>query len=182
MSKIDTLLKRAKRETGKWRPFMYTVTKSKEGMFRVVRTLWNGIAGSLSPSNASRISENPYSEKLYRSKKEAQKGIDTDVANFEQVHSIKLHLTPRVYDLCPLETDAEKKEHWRMQGGTVMEYLAEKSGLPLEDYIRKEFGPPQCSEHELNTKLAWYADIIRWRKEDGKDGEKAAETINTEGS
>lgn len=182
MSRIDTLLKRAKRATGKWRPSTYTVTKTKDGMFRVIRTLWNGIAGSLSPSNVERMSEPPYSERLYGNKEDAQKGIAADVANFEQVHSIKLYPAPRVYDLCHPETDAEKKELWRIQGRTVMEYLAEKSGLPLEDYIRKEFGPPQYSEYELNTKLAWYADIIRWRKEDGKDGEKAVETIDTQGS
>lgn len=172
MKKIDDLLRRAKQATGDWKPDTYTVTKLA-GRYRVLRTLWNGVAGSLNPGYLDRHKISPCHEEFFDSQEEARQWIAADVAAFEKAHCMKLSPAPKVFNCCVPETDAERKALWKEQGGTVMEYLAENAGLSLEAYIRQEHG---------EEKLAWYADIIRWRKEDGIDAEKTVEAVNAEGS
>lgn len=170
MKKIDALLRRAKRAAGEWKPDTYTVTK-QDGRYRVLRTLWNGVAGSLNLSALKRHGINPYHEMYFETAAEVQSGISADIAAFEKAHCMKLFPAPKVLNCCLPETDAEKKAIWKEQGRTVMEYMAEKAGLNLDAYIRQEYG---------EEKLAGYADIIRWRKEDGIDVETSLEVGHAE--
>lgn len=178
MNKIDALLRRVKQSTGEWKPHEYSITKW-DGLYRVHRTLWNGVKESLSPDHLKRRGINPYQTKLCESKEEAQAQIIADISKFEKEHCMKISPAPLVHDCCLPETEAEKKAVWREQGGIVLEYLAERAGLTLEEYIRREYGPPVGTEERLKESMERYADIIRWRKEGGMDGEKAAETVNT---
>lgn len=167
MKKIDGLLKRAKAFTGRWKPFQYMIQESG-GEYVVSRHLWNGVPGSLCPSELERQGVKPYTEWRFNSKSDAICAVQADIDKFEREHDCKI--SPLLFDLCK-PTEKEQKEMWRKSGGSVLEREADRAGIPLEAYIRQEFGPPKFTESFLQERLSANADIIRWRKEDGIDGE-----------
>lgn len=169
MAKIDKLLQRAKRAISVWKPYQYTIRKIGN-RYSVLRCLWDGIPGSLRPGVAEQKGINPRSEWVFDSKEDAKKAVREDIERFEQTYGCKVPSNLLLFDLCP-PTDQEQKEAWLHGRKTAIEYLASRAGLTVEAYIRKEFSPPKYTEQYLEETLARYANVIRWRKEEGIDDE-----------
>lgn len=182
ITRLDRLIKQAKKIGGEWKPHEFAITKVAGGMYRVLCELWNGVPGSLNPDNYSRAGVKPYKEICCTTKEAAHDAIKAEVSGYEQDHGMVVSPEPLVHDCCMPENDEERKAVWLLQGGTTMEYLAEREGITLEQYIRKEYGPPKHSQAVLTSELEKWADIIRWRKEVGKDVETTFEAIDPEGS
>lgn len=166
INRLDRLLQRAKKIGGEWKPHDFIISRMEDGLYRVFRTLWNGIPGSLQHKAA-----------YCQSKEAAHSEIEREIREFEQDNGVKV--SPLILDCCLPQTDEEGKTAWVNQGRTVIEYFAEKEGLTLEQYLHKEYG---ANEGRLLEELEKWADIIRWRKEDGKDVEAAIKAVNSQGS
>lgn len=179
INRLDRLLQRAKKIGGEWKPHEFIISRMEDGLYRVFCTLWNGVPGSLQPDTYKKLGVNPHKVAYCQSKEAAHNAIKKEIREFEQDHGVKVSPVPLILDCCQPQTDEERKEIWVEQGRTVMEYFAEKEGLTLEQYLHKEYG---TNEGRLLEELEKWADIIRWRKEDGKDVEAATEAVNTEGS
>ena len=180
MNKIDQLIQRAKKTAAVWRPFQYTIRPVGD-RFHVLRCLWNGVPGSLRPGEPEKRGINPCAERYFDSEEAALAAVREDIRSFEDEFGVEVSDETVVFNLCP-PSDSERKEWWLSGNRTTIEYLADEAGLDVEEYIKREFGPPKFSEEYMREELVRHADVIRWRREEGMDGKETVAAVDTQRS
>ena len=167
MKKIDRLLREAQKLAAHWKPGMIIIA-GRTGAYSLTVQEWDGKPGT---------ARDPGRRKEYNfaTKEEAKRFAELVVQSYIE-RTKDRHFEPVMIDCCE-PTDNECREAWLGNGGTVLEKMAEKSGVSLEEAIREAYGRDISPE----TLPVW-SDILRWRKEVGTDEETASAPVNTEGS
>lgn len=144
--RIDRLLKQARTLT--WKPDTVLLT-GQEGNYTLEIREWDGVPGS------ARI--DPHSKKYSFERKEDAKSFVSDMCLYwNDRYGINWKTDIHFFDVS-IPTDAELKEFHRKEK-TVLEFMAERDGMTLEDKLREVYGQ--------DVDLTPWSDIIRWNQED----------------
>lgn len=162
MASIKTRLERLRAEVKKitWKPNTVLLTGSLGNYTLEIRE-WDGVPGS--------AREEGHSQKfLFSDKAKAKAFVESMFPYWKSRYD--LNPTDVWMMDCSFPTDAEQKELYKQQGPLVLEVMAAREGISLEDKLRKEYGPYV----DLETLPVW-GDILRWHAEDKRNNETTKE-------
>ena len=160
MQRIDRLLSQVRKFGSEWKPDVFYIHNTDAGEYFVICEYWDGVPGSANPDALEKSGRKRYDRlpEYAQSFDDAQILIEQYKRLFEKEHGLAARISTTTIDCALPRTDAERKASWKAQGSTVAEYWAENQGLSFAEYLSKE-----------NMDPAPWSDILRWRREDGKE-------------
>ena len=164
MKQIDRLLQEARRIGSDWRPWSFMIRNTEAGEIYVIVEYWDGTPGSARPENMAARGRVRY-ERLppghLKSKAEAEQLIELYKRVWASAHGFTSPIKTITHDCTQPRTEADRRAIWEAQGGTVLEYWADRDGRPLADVLRENGIDPDTGDY--------WPEVIQWRREMGKE-------------
>lgn len=166
MKQIDRLLQEARRIGADWRPWSFMIRNTEAGKIYVIVEYWDGAPGSDRPDRMAARGRVRYDRlPMYVDTiAAAEQLIKLYKRAWETAHGLTAPINTITHNCTQPRTEADRREIWATVYnccGTVLEYWADRDGVPLADVLRENGVDPEAGDY--------WPEVIRWRQEMGKE-------------